>query len=206
MQLINWDNLVLDESVSTMARQFWDTLKLNFDSEAWFSDKYASEQYLKAKRKYFNELFVFNEPFKKKVAAWCSRVPGAVAMNKRELYEMMSANDEEKHNGYTHYQDKNGYGYGSSYEYTTNQRKEETLHMKARASNGFNSTTNATCSYVLDAGGGKAYLLFITFDSDEIKRVQVMTRNRYSKGGNAEGFDFEEVRDFRSVNPSEYRR
>lgn len=209
MELIKWDSLnestTVNESISTMGRQLWDSIKNSFDTESWASDKHASQKYLNSKRKYFNELFTITPQLKKKMLTWCSQVPGAMCMNKTEIYQLTNAMDTEKHTGYTYANYGHGMGYAHSYDYETSQTKELTLQRKARSSNGVNSVTNATCSYILDAGNNKGYLLYITFDSDEIKRVQVVCKNKYSKGGNGEGLDIEEVRQFRTVNPNEYK-
>jgi hypothetical protein len=210
MELIKWDSLkedtAINESLATMGRQLWDSIKNTFDTESWCSDRHAYQQYMASKRKYFNELFTISDQLKKKMVMWCSQVPGALALSKGELHQMMNAMDTEKHTSYNTYNYGNGYSGSYAHDYETSQTKEVTLQRKARTNNGVNSITNATCSYILDAGNNKAYLLYITFDSDEIKRVQVVCKNKYSKGGSGEGLDIEELRQFRTVNPAEYRK
>lgn len=193
-------NATLQESIETMGRQLWDGIKMAFSAENWTSNDANNANYLRNKRRYFNELFEIGPKLKAKLLSWVKAIPGAVAMPPGELSQMLSATNTEK-NYHSHYDQNGGYGYS----YDTHERNELTLQRKARVNNARNSITYATCSYILN-DGSKAYLLFFTFDSDGIDVCQVLTQNKYSQGGMSSGFDFARVPQWNSVSKDEYMK
>lgn len=199
-------NAVVQESIATMGRQLWDGIKQAFNMENWTSNDANNANYLKAKRKYFNELFTITPKLKAKLLQWVKNIPGALALPPGELSQMLSASNVEQRQRYTHYHvPDSGYSYGTSQTYDAHERNELTLQRKARVNNARNSVTYATCSYILDAGG-KAYLLMFTFDSDGIDVCQVLTQNKYSSGGMSAGYDFAKVPQWSSVSKEEYMK
>ncbi len=201
------NNAVMQESIATMGRQLWDGIKHLFNSDNWTSTDDSYANYLKEKRKYFNERFSISPKLKAKLVQWCKAVPGAVCMSASSLSQMMNASNINQRKVSTGYYDPDtGIGFGTTRTVEDRERNEYTLHMKARENNARNQYTHATCSYTLDAGGGKAYLLFFTFDDEEIDVCQVLTQNRYSSGGKAAGYDFVRLPQWGSVSREEYAK
>lgn len=197
---------VVQESISTMGRQLWDGIKMAFNSENWTSNDANNANYLKNKRRYFDELFTIGPKLKAKLVSWVKGVPGALALPPGELSQLLSATNTEQRQSSSYYYDANaGYGYGSTDTYDAHERNELTLQRKARVNNARNSLTYSTCSYTLH-DGNKAYLLFFTFDSDGIDVCQVLTRNKYSQGGMSSGLDFTRLPQWNSVSKSEYMK
>ena len=122
-------------------------------------------------------------------------------MSHSTLSQMLSGTTTEKETMTTNTQH-------GSYTYTIDvrQRNELALQQKARANNGRNSMTYATCSYILDMGNNKSALLFFTFDSDSIAVCQVLTKNQYSTGGRSSGYDMVKVPEWHSVARNEYMK
>ena len=189
---------VQQESVSTMGRQLWDGIKHCFHGENWTDNDANNANYLKSKRKYFDELFTLSPALKNKLVSWCKQVPDAVCMSPSALNKHLSASNTQHQT----YYDPN-YG-GRSVDMV--MRTELAMQQKARVTNGRNSLTYATCSYILDAGKNQAYLLFFTFDSDGIDVCQVLTKNEYATGGRVSGFDFVKLPQWNSVPASEYKK
>lgn len=190
-----------------MGRQLWDGIKHMFNSDNWMSadDSYAN--YLKAKRRYFDQHFSISPKLKAKLVQWCRSIPGAVCMSASSFNQMLNASNTNQRKLYSGYHDPDtGLGFGTSTTVEDRERNEYTLQRKARENNARNSITHATCNYLLDAGGGKAYLLFFTFDDEEIDVCQVLTQNQYSSGGKAAGYDFVRLPQWGSVSREEYMK
>ena len=211
MEIISFDSLprrkeALNETLSTMGRQLWDNIKHCFNTENWTSNDANNANYLKAKRKYFDELFSLSPGLKAKLIQWCRKVPGVLAVSPSEMEQMLSATNTQKRQiGSTYIDPKSGVYYNTQNEYEDHERNELTLQRKARANNARNSLTYSTCSYVLN-DGGKAYLLFFTFDSDGIDICQVAAKNKYSSGGMQAGIDFVRLPQWNGVRKEEYMK
>jgi hypothetical protein len=200
-------NTVMQESIATMGRQLWDGIKHMFNTDNWMSNDDAYANYLKDKRKYFNECFSLSPKLKAKLVQWCKAVPGVVMMSPSQFGQMMNgSNVESRKVTIGSYDSNSGFGVSSTRTVDHRERNEYSLHMKARENNVRNQFTHATCSYILDAGGGKAFLLFFTFDHEEIDVCQVLTQNKYSTGGKAVGYDFVRLPQWESVSREEYTK
>jgi len=200
-------NVTMQESLSTMGRQMWENIKHLFNTDNWTSTDDAYANYLKSKRRYFDENFSISPRLKAKLVQWCRNIPGAVCMPAGQFNQMLNASTTENRQVRSGYYDANsGFGFSTTRNVEDRERNEYTLHMKARDSNARNQYTHATCNYLLDAGGGKAYLLFFTFDDEEIDVCQVLVQNRYSSGGKAAGYDFVRLPQWGSVSKAEYAK
>ena len=191
----------LAESLATLGRQLWDDIKLNFSAENWTDNDAMNANYLKNKRKYFDELFTISPKLKAKLVSWVKQIPGVLSLPKGEMSQLLSATNSEQRTSINTTSD--GYTYGRTYDH--HERNELTLQRKARINNGRNSLSYSTCSYILE-DGGKAYLLFFTFDSDGIETCQVLTQNKYSRGGLGSGMDFAKVPQWGGVRKDEYMK
>ena len=211
MEIITFDSLqprkdAINESLSTMGRQIWDNIKHVFNTENWTSNDADNANYLKAKRKYFDELYTITPSLKAKLVQWCRKVPGILALSPSEMNQMLSATNNEQRTQNTTYVDPHsGAYYNNTSTYDYHERNELTMQRKARVNNARNSMTYSTCSYVLH-DGNKAYLLFFTFDSDGIDVCQVATHNKYSSGGMQAGIDFVRLPQWNGVQKSEYTK
>ena len=191
---------IVTESITTMGKQLWYGIKSLFDADTYFDDDEAFKKYMDNKREQFDQYFQISPVLQRKLEGWVKRIPDVLLLSPSEMKQFLSAsNSEQRYTGNT----SDGSGYSTSYEY--NERNEVSTQRKARRSNGFNSITNATCSYLLPIGGKQA-LLFFTFDSDEIKVVQVIARNRYSSGGMSSGLQAVKIPEWNTVQPVEYLR
>lgn len=191
---------IVTESITTLGQQLWYGVKSLFDSDSYFDDDEAWRKYMDEKKRQFDSYFKISPVLQRKLEGWVKRIPDVFLLPPSEMRRFLSAtNSEQRYAGST----SNGTGYAASYEYS--ERNEVSTQKKARLSNGFNSFTNATCSYILPIGGKQA-LLFFTFDSDEIKVAQVVTRNRYGSGGLANGIQIVKIPEWKTVQPVEYLR
>jgi len=191
---------IVTESITTMGKQLWYGIKSIFDADTYFDDDEAFRKYMDNKREQFDQYFQISPVLQRKLEGWIKKIPDVLLLSPSEMRQFLSAsNSEQRYTGST----SDGSGYASSYEY--NERNEVSTQRKARRSNGFNSFTNATCSYLLPTGGKQA-LLFFTFDSDEIKVAQVITRNKYSSGGMSSGLQAVKIPEWNTVQPVEYLR
>ena len=191
---------IVTESITTMGKQLWYGIKSIFDVDTYFDDDEAFRKYMDNKREQFDQCFQISPVLQRKLEGWIKKIPDVLLLSPSEMRQFLSAsNSEQRYTGST----SDGSGYASSYEY--NERNEVSTQRKARRSNGFNSFTNATCSYLLPIGGKQA-LLFFTFDSDEIKVAQVIARNRYSSGGMSSGLQAVKIPEWNTVQPVEYLR
>lgn len=191
---------IVTESITTMGKQLWYGIKSIFDADTYFDDDEAFRKYMDNKREQFDQYFKLSPVLQRKLEGWIKKIPDVLLLSPSEMRQFLSAsNSEQRYTGST----TDGSGYASSYEY--NERNEVSTQRKARRSNGFNSFTNATCSYLLPIGGKQA-LLFFTFDSDEIKVAQVITRNKYSSGGMSSGIQAVKIPEWNTVQPVEYLR
>jgi hypothetical protein len=209
--IISFDSLpeqkqIMNETLSTMGRQLWDGFKEIFKGENWTSNDASFENYLKAKRKYFNELYTIKPPLKKKLIGWINQTPGAFCVSPSEMSQLLSANNTKKVQQTAGYHDPTtGAVATTTHEYEVSERNEYTLHMKARANNARNSLTYCSVPYVIH-DGNKAYLVVFTFDSDGIDVCQVATKNKYAKGGMSEGISFVRLPQWQGVQKSEYEK
>lgn len=191
---------IVTESITTMGKQLWYGIKSIFDADTYFDDDEAFRKYMDNKREQFDQYFQISPVLQRKLEGWIKRIPDVLLLSPSEMKQFLSAsNTEQRSYGSSSY----GNGYDTSYDY--NERNEVSTQRKARRSNGFNSITNATCSYLFPIGGKQA-LLFFTFDSDEIKVAQVITRNKYSSGGMSSGLQAVKIPEWNSVQPVEYLR
>jgi len=191
---------IVTESITTFGRQLWYGIKTLFDADTYFDNDEAFRKYMDNKREQFDSSFKISPVLQRKLEGWVKRIPDVLLLSPSEMRQFLSAsNSEQRYAGGSN----SGNGYATSYEY--NERNEVSIQRKARISNGFNSLTNATCSYLLPIGGKQA-LLFFTFDSDEIKVAQVITRNKYSAGGMASGLQAVKIPEWNTVQPVEYLR
>lgn len=195
----------LDESLTTMGAQFLHGLKSIFDIDSYFDDDRAWSKYMERKREHFNEYHTITPALKAKLQTWVRRIPGALILPKGELDRFLDATNTEKRTS-TAYVDAGGVMVPISQEYDYEERNEVSAQRRARASNAYNSITNATCSYRLDMGGGKQSLLFITFDSDSIKQMQCICTNKYSKGGMNSGITAVKIPEWKTVRREEYAK
>lgn len=195
------DRVAVSESIATMGRQLWDGIKHTFNTENWVDSDANNANYLAAKRKYFDELFTISPKLQSKLVSWIKQIPGVVALPPGDMNQMLKAQNVEQRSYVTTNQHLGTIG--TSYDYR--ERNELSLQRKARSTNTRNRFSYATCSYVLN-DGGKAYLLFFTFDSDGIDSCQVLCSNKYASGGMAANFTFEKVPQWNSVSKNEYMK
>ena len=180
-----------------MLTQLGQGIKHLFNTDNWTSNRSACNNYLNAKREYFDELFVITPRLKDLLIKWIKKIPGAFYLKPNEMDQFLGTL-EGQHSITSD-------SYGNTYSQDVNITKEYGLQLKARDTNMKNSFTNATCTYKLQ-DGNKCYLLFFTFDSDDISVAQVLTKNKYGNTMLANGFDIVEIPEWAGVNPKEYVR
>ena len=201
MSYMKFDSLTpVNETVSTMLVQLGQNIKQLFNTDNYTSARKNFQNYLNAKKDYFDEMFVITPRLQSMLLKWIKKIPGAFSIPANEVDQFLNVLEVDKEvSGGTY----DGYGAVNSYDvvYT----KEYILHNKATATNNKNSFTNATCTYLLK-DGNKCYVLFFTFDSDDISVAQVLTKNKYANTTLANGFDIVEIPEWSGVDPREYIR
>lgn len=195
----------LDESLTTMGAQFLHGLKSIFDIDSYFDNDRAWVKYMERKRQHFDEYHTITPALKAKLQTWVRQIPGALILPKGELDQFLNATNSEQRQSTTYVKAGNVM-VPITQTYNYEERNEVSAQRRARASNAYNSITNATCSYRLDMGGGKQSLLFITFDSDAIKSVIVICSNKYSKGGMNSGITATKIPQWSTVRREEYAK
>lgn len=199
MAYLKCSPIVINESLTTMAVQFWHGVKSIFDLDTYLDTDEACRKYMEAKRKHFDEYFHIGPRLKASLQKWVSKIPNVFVLPASEMSQFLSANNSEQRSSY--YYDGETFS-GGTYEY--NERNEVSTQRKARISNGYNSMTNATCTYRLDMGHGKQALIFFTFDSDEIKVAQTLIKNKYGSGGMSGNIQVVKIPEWNSVDRNEY--
>ena len=195
----------IDESFTTMGAQILHGLKSIFDVDSYFDDDRAWAKYMDRKREHFEQYHTLTPALKAKLQTWIRQIPNALIMPKSELDQFLSATNHEQRTQTSYIPVGNTYvPYTNTYDYE--ERNEVSAQRRARSSNAYNSITNATCSYRLDMGGGKQTIMYITFDSDRIKVIQVPTFNKYSKGGMNNGLSLVKIPQWSTVRREEYAK
>ena len=197
MAYLTFNKFPVNESIGTMLTQLGQGIKHLFNTDNWTSNRAACNNYLNAKREYFDELFVITPRLKDLLLKWIKKIPGAFYLKPNEMDQFLGTL-EGQHSITSD-------GYGNTYSQDVNITKEYGLQLKARDTNMKNRITNTTCTYKLQ-DGNKCYLLFFTFDSDDISVAQVLTKNKYGNTMLANGFDIVEIPEWAGVNPKEYVR
>ena len=197
MAYLSFNKLRLNESIGTMLTQLGQGIKHLFNTDNWTSNRAACNNYLNAKRDYFDEIFVITPRLKDLLIKWIKKIPGSFYLKPNEMDQFLGTLEG--------YQAISNDPNGRTRVDGVNVTKEYGLQLKARDSNAKNSITNATCTYKLQ-DGNKCYLLFFTFDSDDISVAQVLTKNKYGNTMLANGFDIVEIPEWAGVNPKEYIR
>lgn len=192
---------IVNESITTMASQFWSNLKQMFDIDSYFDSERNWKVYIDDKRRHFDAHHTITEPLKKKLRAWVKEVPGVFICTAAEMQKLLSATNTRNVTVY------NAYGTSAiSDKIEVDTPNVVNLQRKVRRNTPFNRFTNATCHYLLDMGGGQCALLFFTFDDEAIKSVSVITKNQYATGGQTEGFSSVKLDKWKTVQRSEYQK
>lgn len=193
----------INESLSTMGRQFIDDFCQLFNFDNWTSSRASDMNFLQSKLDYFNKLFYLSPQLKKDLLSWVKKTPNVFSLPRLEMDQFLGTISTETRTGYR----TTSNGQSVPYTYEENRTNALSLQLKGRNSNAVNSITNATCLYrLVDDKSDKEYIVIFTFDSDEIKSCQVVIKSNYQSSSFTGGFDVVELHQWDGVDPKEYTR